>query len=349
MSTHVLNTLILTAVTVVAIGIGFYFTQTVQPEKIEALKAEEEAIRLQQAEVEDLLVQEAVASEDAAEAFRRWNARYKVLPDQLASPDVVDYLNALSRSGFRAFDITLGGVQRHPNYATYSYNVTGLAYFESLYNFIWNVENGRGLYRIRDLAVARQIESIPNPETEVDRQLVLAQFSFTIDAYFAGGQGMSAPDSVITIPAEALPPSRTPVNPFYPLVLESLPPNTDDLVEVEEDELVSVIGGQAVFTRGGELRTLRAGDRVYLGRIASVNPNVGRVVVNLNKGGIRERIELDLQSGERYRQALGSTRLEAASAPVIDDAPPAPGTPEARRAGLYQESTIPRTPSVPEE
>jgi hypothetical protein len=341
MSNDVLNTLILTAVLVLTLGAGFYVTQKVQPAKLDALEAEEEAIRLRAAEVEDLLAQEAVASEEAAEAFRRWNARYKILPDQLSSPDVVDYLNALSRSGFRAFDITMVGVEQHPNYAIFTYNITGLAYFESLYAFVWHVENGRGLYRLRDLNVRRQITTIPNPETGVDRQLVLAQFSIAIDAYFAGSEGMSGPDSIITVPANVLPPRRPALNPFYPLILEELPPNTDDLVDVEVDELVSVIGNQAVFNREGELRSLRSGERVYLGHLTTVDPNVGRVVADLNKGGIRERIELDLQSGERYRQALGPVQLEAASGPVMENAPPAPGTPEARRAGLYRDAPIP--------
>jgi hypothetical protein len=345
MSNDILNTLILAAVTAFAVGAGFYVTQKVQPTKLKALNDEYEAIELRAAEVEDLLAQEAVASEEAAEAFRRWKARYKILPDQLSSPDVVDYLNVLSRAGFRSFDLTLGGVEHHPNYAIYTYNVTGLAYFESLYGFVWNVENGRGLYRLRDVSIQRQLASIPNPETGVDRQVVLAQFSLAIDAYFGGSEGMSAPDSIITVPANVLPPRRPAMNPFYPRILEQLPPNTDDLVDVEEDELVSVIGGQAVFNHGGQLRTLRVGDAVYLGRVTTVDPNVGRVVIDLNKGGIRERVELDLQSGERYRQALGPVSLEPSSGPVLMDAPPQPGTPEARRAGLYQSAPIPASGS----
>ena len=66
------------------------------------------------------------------------------------------------------------------------------------------------------------------------------------------------------------------------------------------------------------------------------------LVIDLNKGGIRERVELDLQTGERYRQALGSVQLSGTSAPAPEPAPPAPGTPEARRAGLYDDPPAPR-------
>ena len=324
-----------------AIGTGYYVTQKVQTAELARLEEEAEAIRLSAAEVETLLIEEAQVSQSAAEALSRWNARYKVLPDKLSSPDVVNYLNALSQSGFRSFDITLGGITPGAEFSVYTYNITGVAFYESLYGFIWNVENGRGLYRLRDIQVDKAVTTIPNPETDIDRQVVLARFSMSIDAYYGGSRGMSAPDSLVDVPDSVLPPRRPPINPFFPLVFQSLPPNTNDLVDLEEDELISVIGDAAVFSRNGQMRTLRSGDRVYLGRVSHIDPNEARVVIDLNKGGIRERVELDLQTGERYRQALGSVQLDAVTGPVLNDAPPAPGTPEARRAGLYSGAPIP--------
>ncbi len=341
MSNQVLNTLILTLFMAVAVGVGYYVTQKLQKAELVRLEEEAEAIRLSQAEVETLLIEEAQASQGAAEALTRWNARYKVLPDRLSSPDVVTYLNALSQSGFRSFDISLSGITPGANFSVYTYNITGVAFYESLYGFIWNVENGRGLYRLSDIQIDKAVTTIPNPETGIDRQVVLARFSMSIDAYFGGSRGMSAPDSLVDVPDSVLPPRRPSINPFFPLVLQTLPPNTDDLVDLEVDELVSVIGDAAIFNHGGQMRTLRAGDHVYLGHISSVDPNRARVVIDLNKGGIRERLELDLQTGERYRQALGSVQLDAATGPVMSDAPPAPGTPEARRAGIYSDAPIP--------
>ena len=341
MSNQVINTLILTLFMAVAIGAGYFVTQKMQKTELAQLEEEADALRLSHAEVETLLVEEAQASQSAAAALSRWNARYKVLPDQLSSPDVVDYLNALSQSGFRSFDISLRGITPGADFSVYTYNITGVAFYESLYGFIWNVENGRGLFHLRGVQIDKTVTTIPNPETNIDRLVVLARFSMAIDAYFGGSRGMSAPDSLVDIPDSVLPPRRPPINPFFPLIFQSLPPNTDDLVDLEEDELISVIGDAAVFSRNGQMRTLRSGDRVYLGRISYVDPNEARVVIDLNKGGIRERVELNLQTGERYRQALGSVQLDAVAGPVLNDAPPAPGTPEARRAGLYSGAPIP--------
>jgi hypothetical protein len=72
--------------------------------------------------------------------------------------------------------------------------------------------------------------------------------------------------------------------------------------------LVSIIGGKAVFREGDNFRAVGVGEDVYLGQIVEVDPTEGRVQARLNKGGIIDSIELYLQSGEQFRQALGSIR-----------------------------------------
>lgn len=332
MSTDVLNTIVLAVVLALVIGGGLFITKKKQPERLERLEQEEKALRLRQAEISELLVQEAESAERAADALRRWNSRYKVLPEQLTSPAVVEYLNALSSQGFTTFDVALGGIQRSSDFSTLSYSIEGRGYFESLYRFIWNVENGRGMYRVRNLDVQAVVENERVEDSDLPRRRDLVDFSMTLDAYFGGSEGMSAPDSFVTVPDYVLP-ARTPAsNAFFPLVMENLPPNTDNLVEVESDSLVSVLGEVAVFRDELGARPVREGDRVYLGTISRIDPNEARVVAELNKGGIRERVEINLATGERYRQAIGTSRLSPLSSTGDQPAPPAPGTPEARRA-----------------
>ena len=344
MSNEVLNTLILTAFLAVAAGSGYYLTQKKQAAELEALNADIEAVENREAEVETLMAEEAFADEEAAQALRRWNTRYKTLPAELSSPDVVAYLNALSARGFRKFDLALAGQTTGGSASFFTYSITGQAYFESLFSFIWHVENNRALYRIRNLTINKTVETID--DGGVDRQVVLADFSMDVDAFYGAHSQVSAPDSITALPDAAFPPRRTAVNPFYPYILSSLPPNSDDLVDVGVDSLTAVIGGTAVFMRGDELRQLRAGDRVYLGRVSSVDARTARVTASLNKGGIRERVEVDLGTGERYRQAIGGSSLTQGPprGPVIESAPPAPGTPEAQGHELYQSAEIPRTP-----
>lgn len=355
MSNDVLNTIILSVLLAVAAGGGYYVTQKQQPERLAQIQAEIDAIENRDAEVETLIAQEAMASQEAAQTLARWNTRYKILPSSLSSSDVVSYLNALSSRGFHRFDLSLTGVTPGPVASHYTYQATGEAYFESLYAFIWHLENSRGLYRVRDLTVTKRVMMVGETETSPGRQVVLAEFAMAVDAFYSTNRDISAPDSAVVPPKEAFPARRAAINPFFPFILEELPPNVDDLVEIDTDALVSVIGGVAVFERDGQLRQLRAGDRVYLGRIGNVDPTRARVTVDLNKGGIRERVEIDLETGERYRQALGrqslapTTRGTVTPGPVLDEAPPAPGTPEGDAAGIYSgvsSEALPRSPQT---
>jgi hypothetical protein len=347
MSADVLNTAILSVLLAAAVGGGYYVTQRVQPAELEAVEADIEALENRDAQVETLLVEEAAASESAAATLAQWNTRYKVLPSALTSAEVVAYLNALSSRGFHRFDLALSGVTPGPVASTYTYQVTGEAYFESLFAFVWHLENGRGLYRVRDLQVTKEVVTIGGEGEGPGRQVVLASFSMSVDAFYSSDRDISAPEGAVAPPPEAFPARRAAVNPFFPFVLDALPPNADDLVEVGSDPLVSVVGGTAVFSRGGQLRQLRAGDRVYLGRVSDVDPRLARVTVDLNKGGLRERVEVDLETGEeRYRQHLGGPRVSPSATgpvpagPALDEAPPAPGTPEALEAGTYQAAPV---------
>src|SRR5690606_19843527 len=103
-------------------------------------------------------------------------------------------------------------------------------------------------------------------------------------------------------------------NPFFPSVMEELPPNTYNLLEVENANLVAIIGQHAVFRDANGTHQLGVGDKVYLGHIKVVDPKKDLVVVHLNKGGIVDEVELALHDGEHYRQALGPQSL----APITD-------------------------------
>ena len=337
MSNEILNTLVLVALLAVVGGAGYYVTGKQQPAELQRLEEEESLLRQREADLATLVAEQAASAQEAEDVLRQWNARYKILPDRITSPEIVRYFNQLTSSGFRAFDIALSGTTREASFSKLTYNITGRAYFGALYRFIWNVENGRGLYHVRDLQVEGITENIPMggplDESELERPVQMVEFSMTIDVFFAGFEEMSAPDSLIQLPDGVFPQRNPAGNPFYPAVLAQVPPNVDNLVDVEQDSLISVVGGSAVFLRGLETRTLQPGSRVYLGRITRVDPVEARVVAELNKGGIRQRVELDLQTGDRYRQAFGSVTIDTGVREAPAPAPPQPGTPEARALG----------------
>ncbi len=318
------NLLVLTGCLLCTILLGGYVTYVRQPVELERVKKAEQLLRLKNAEVSSLLLEVNSSREKADEAYRKWQGRYKIMPKTLTSAEVVGYLNSLTQEGFENFDVTLVGVENKPDYGTYTFNVQGRAYYASLYRFVWDIENNRNFYRARDLALSH-IDLITQ-DGDKERMQVMVSFSMNIDAYFGGPDGMSAPLEVAAVqgdsaaarsgnpllppvPMDVLPSQRPAINPFFPIVMEQLPPNTYGLVDVESATLVSISGGEAVFKDEKGYRKLGIGDAVYLGQITSIDPRGERVVARLNKGGIIDEVEIELQTGERFRQALGPLQL----------------------------------------
>lgn len=308
-------------------AVGIYYTFHHQPTQLDHLEKVEQVARMKHAELITLETEQASLAQMADNAVRKWRARYKVIPEQMTTADVVGYLNELTGSGFKNFDITYAGEHRSDDYAYYAFQVNGRAYFNSLYRLIWELENNRNFYRIRNLSLD-QIDLVTKDKARgTDRLEVMVSFQATVDAYFDGIDGASAPEELdagayeekrITVrgdedlppvPLDVLPDVRPASNPFYPTVLKQIPPNTYGRIDVEEAALVSIVGDKAVFQDGDGIRAARVGEKVYLGQIVEVDPAVGRVTARLNKGGIIDEVVKTLDSEEPYRQALGPARL----------------------------------------
>ena len=143
--------------------------------------------------------------------------------------------------------------------------------------------------------------------------MIMVSFNMQLEAYYGGLPDLQVAhmaDSLYRrLPRAVFPEKNPPVNPFYPGILKQLPPNADNLIDIEKAKLVSIVGGRAVFQDEFGLRTVGEGENVYLGQITEIDPVEGRVVARLNRGGILDEVELHLEPGERYRQALGPVLL----------------------------------------
>lgn len=316
---------------VVMVAVGLY-ALSLQAQELDRVDKAVKVAEMKQAELTSLLQNEAASTEEARHVVQRWYARYKSIPDTLSNPEVVGFMNDLTRSGFENFDVTFSGQNGTADYSYYSYSVNGRGYFNSLYRFVWAVENSRNLYRLRNLKLDHIDLVKTERNTERERMQVMVSFSFTLDAYFGGAEGLSAPDgnfvtgfeangtpltqafTLPPIPKNVLPREAPYLNPFFPIIMAQLPPNTYGRVDVEEAPLLAITGGKAIFEKDGAFVALGAGDAVYLGRITGVDPVAGRVVARLNKGGIIDDVEVHLQTGERYQQAVGAAQV----APIED-------------------------------
>lgn len=326
------SVLVMGALWVIVIIFGVYMLNAKKDDLDRAIR-QEKVVRLKKAELDELFLKQTSSETAAKDATRRWFARYKIIPEELRSPDVLGYLNSLTVTGFKNFDVTATGTKTEPDFSYHTYSIDGRGYFSSLYKFIWDIENNRNFYRIDGLTLDEIDLITEDRRTGKERMQIMVSFRMSVNAYFAGTEGVSAPEEMFAelmegellpsgwsselppVPKDILPDNSPAVNPFYPGILKNIPPNSDELLEIENPgtQLISIVGGKAVFRDETGYRTLGVGDNIYLGEIRDIDPLEGRVAARLNKGGIIDEVEVFLQSEDTYRRAIGGTRLTPSS------------------------------------
>lgn len=326
------SVLVMGALWVIVIIAGIYMLNAKNEDLDRAVRAEK-VVRLKKAELDELFLKKTNSEASAKDATRRWFARYKIIPEDLSSPEVMGYLNSLTEAGFKNFDVNATGTKSEPDYSFHTYSIDGRGYFSSLYKFIWDIENNRNFYRINNLTLDEIDLITEDRKTGKERMQIMVSFRMTLNAYFSGTEGVSAPEELFAemmegealptgwssqlppVPTDILPDNSPAINPFYPGILDNLPPNTDNLLDIEDSnvQLISIVGGQAIFRDATGNRILGVGDNIYLGQIRDIDPLEGRVHAILNKGGIIDEVEVFLESEDSYRRAIGGTRLTPSS------------------------------------
>lgn len=322
-----INTWVMAICWLLVTGLGVYFTFFKQPEELEHLEKAEQVAQMKEAELASLATEEASLTQMSEDVARKWRARYKVIPEKLSTADVVGYLNELTANGFKNFDIVLGGRQQTQDFSYYVFNISGRADYNSLYRLVWELENNRNFYRLHNMSLDHIDLVTEDKKLGTDRLHVMVSFTGRLEAYFDGIDGASAPEvlddnlfenqgvpiakqqDLPPVPLNLLPDVQPKRNPFLPVIMEQIPPNTYGLVDIEKAELLSIVGQKALFRDEKGIRTVGVGEKVYLGSLTEVNPADGRVVARLNKGGIYDEVIRELNVGETYRHAQGPARL----------------------------------------
>lgn len=321
------NIIVLTTCWIMTFGGGVYATYVYQPDEMKRLEKAKQVANMKQAELSALMAEMGDSESRASTVSSRWNSRYKIVPKTLGSEDVVAFLNEHTRTGFNPFDITFKSHEESEQFYKLVFAIDGRGDFNNLYELIWAIENSRQLYRIDNLKLTHFDLITGDPQTNQQRLEVLVSFSFEIHAFYGGVAGLSASDglndtdgnsqfsdnelyaNLPAVPDHVLPARNAVMNPFHPLILENIPPNTYNRVDMEEAELLYIVGTDAVILWNDEEWVIGIGDPVYLGQVISVDPRNGTVTARLNKGGLIDQIELKMDLGDLYKQARGSVQL----------------------------------------
>jgi hypothetical protein len=270
--------------------IGVYVTMFYQPNKIAANVKEAKKIESQ---LQDNSVQLNAIDENQSklrETLHRWNNRVKEISSSDVSSQTYGYLSdIIDESGAQQLkmNLALTGTKEEGTVGYNIYKLTGTSEFGNIFRFIWLLENGRKLYKIKNLTLtSTEVES-----DSVEQPQIQLQYDMEVNAFFTKeatlGMPVMRPDST---------PQPIMTNPFQPSVLRRTPANVRNLIDVNRVSLKATANGKAlVMNEEGKLVTLQVGDEVYLGKVTNIIPREGVVEFVLNDGGIVVTKRLQIQ------------------------------------------------------
>jgi hypothetical protein len=289
-SYKVRNSIILGFLCLLIVGVGTYIRAFNLPARAEKIDTEIREIDEELQNTPNLINQFNELSATLEETSNRWENRTKDIPRENLSPETYAYFSRLiDLSGYVKLDMVYQGAQSKGNYGYNVYNLKGEAPFDNLHRFIWYLENGRKLYKIKSI----KTKGLEIPPKEGEPGGFVITFEMVVHAYYSSvAELASAPGEVAKVP------NYLAVDPFRPIIWSDVPPNLENLVEIERSDLKAVIPGKAfVLDQNNSIRTLAEGDEVYLGYVTRVLPEEGRIECTLNKGGIIEKVELNIRFG----------------------------------------------------
>ena len=217
----------------------------------------------------------------------------KRIRSNLSAAEAYAYLDSVQdKFGFLKCVIAFNSDSVRENYGFKSFSIKGESYFTSLYKFIWAIERGPELYKIKRLSI-RSVEEI---EDETGELMIYVVFDMIVHAIFADIPNLPEVQNNLM----SLDGPRIELNPFYPYVSKIVKSNIDKLPEVERAELKAILPDRVLIVDADEkLYSLSVGDKVYLGYLSKIDHKNKAAVFTLNRGGIVTTFRLSLNLNEK--------------------------------------------------
>ncbi|MDO8549344.1 MAG: hypothetical protein Q7S39_04210 [Ignavibacteria bacterium] len=262
----------------------FFFQRSKLDEKrakLEELKANEYNTEQLTHQYQDLLKRSSVL--DSILAARKFN-----IPKDLSSIKFYNFINNVSVPYSELSQVDVEYLEQKPDkeFFYYEYKLGGRATYNDLFSLIYSIEQSKELKKITGLSLGNLVvndkEGIPN---------FMVGFTLTAGTYF------SSTDRFVTASLVESDLTTAPVyDAFYPVIRNEIPPNFDELLDVQGGKLLALIPEGAFVADGkGNTYLVWEGEPVYLGYLTKIDYERNKVSFILNKGGIIEKVELELE------------------------------------------------------
>ena len=210
------------------------------------------------------------------------------IPKDLSSIKFYNFVNNVVSdfSEHTQVNIEFQGQSADKGFFYYKYKLTGSGFFNEVYKLIYSIEQSKELKKITDLSLGNLIK------TDSDGiPLFLVNFEMTAQVYFSSNSRF-APVQFVENNLNTGPIYDA----FYPLIRNEIEPNIDNLLDVQGAKLLALIPeGAFVADTHGSTYLVWEGEQVYLGYLTKIDYENNTVSFILNKGGIIERVTLELE------------------------------------------------------
>ena len=233
------------------------------------------------ARFDELTIRSAIL--DSVLSSRKFN-----IPKDLSSINFYNFVNGIvsNFSEYTQVSVEFQNQLQDKEFSVYEYKLSGSGFYNEIFQLIYSIEHSKELKKVTTLSAGNLIktdkESMP---------MFLVNFELNTQVYFSNDSRF-APKEFVENDLRTGPIYDA----FYPLIRNEIPPNVDELLDVQEARLLALIPeGAFIADSHGNTYLVWEGEQVYLGYLTKIDYENNNVNFILNKGGIIERINLVLE------------------------------------------------------
>jgi len=288
MNRKIVSTLLLLTILIIISVSGAIYTYYYQAGDIEESSKKLKDLKTKAQNTEELQLQltdlkKRVSELDSILALRKY-----IIPVNIPQSDFFKFVNTVSSNFTEYSHVNLEylGTGEPSNFYSYLYSLKGTAEFNDLFKLVYAIEQSKELKKI--------LKGNLNNFIEVDEDgfpHYLVSYSINVVVYFSDNDTYASAQY-----KENRLNSNSLYNMFYPLIRDEIPPNSDNLLDVQTAQLLALIpDGAYAADASGKTHLLWEGDEVYLGYLTKIDYTTNEVKFVLNKGGVIEKITLKLE------------------------------------------------------
>jgi len=226
-------------------------------------------------------LQKQSAELDSILANRKFN-----IPQNISSIKFYNFVNSIVANFPAVTTVNVEYVGQTPDkeFFFHEYKLTGAGNYNDFYKLVYAIEQSKELKKISKVSLTNLVK------TDKEVPLFLVNFEMIAKVYFSSDNRFAPAEYVENNLAAG------PVyDAFYPLIRNEIPPNVDNLLDVQGARLLALIPeGAFVADTKGNTYLVWEGEQVYLGYLTKIDYDNNTVSFILNKGGIIEQVTLQL-------------------------------------------------------